>query len=176
MSGERGFSMLLVLMVVMVLAVVGATTLAISTGEAGVANARTMQRQALAAADAGLNHLLGSAPASLTLNTYYVGSAGTDPSNYVYLPETKNAAGQTVQARYRVRTGATAPGSDSVYVFSEGEVLVGGQVTGRSLVSAIVVGKPGSGSNVAGQGQKSQGAWGTSSNLPPRTDISLVFE
>lgn len=168
--------MLLVLLVVVVLAVIGVTTLTISTTEAGVAGARAIQRQALAAADAGLNHFMGSSPASLVPHTYYVGSAGTDPSHYVDLPATKDQAGATIQGRYRVRTADPVPGHGGLYVFSEGEVLVDGHVAGRSVLSAIVTAIPGSGSNVAGQGQKAMSAWGTSSNLPSRTDISLVFE
>jgi type II secretory pathway pseudopilin PulG len=176
MRSERGFSMLLVLLVVVVLSVIGVTTLTISTTELGVAGARAMQRQALAAADAGLNHFLGSSPASLVPNTYYVGASGTDPSHYVYLPPTKNQAGATVVGRYRVRTADPVPAHGGIYVFSEGEVLVDGQVAGRSVLSAIVTAIPGSGSNVAGQGQKAMSAWGTSSNMPTRTDISLIFD
>ncbi len=174
MRRERGFSMLLVLLVLIVLAIVGITALTIGNSEAGVAEARAVQRQALAAADAGLNHFLGSSPPSITPNTYYVGAAGSDPTHFVYLRETRNSVGQTMQSRYRVRTTNTAPLPNSLYVLSEGEVLVGDHVVGRSLLTAIISATPGAGSNVAGQGQKAIGAWGTSSNLPARTDISLT--
>ncbi|AKU90304.1 PilX N-terminal domain-containing pilus assembly protein [Vulgatibacter incomptus] len=172
----RGFSLLTVLLVLVVLAIVGTMSLTLSTGQVSVATSRTIQRQALAAAEAGLSHFFGNAPTQVQADRYYVGSE----SNYVYLrntpSETMGEDGKPLQARYRVRSTADVlPVADSVLLVSEGEVLANGRVVGRSRVEAIVTASDGTGLGTVGQGQKSLGAWGTSSNLSARTDISLIF-
>lgn len=169
MKEPRGFSLFLVMLVLIGMAVLGLTTLAIGTTEAGTADARAVQRQALAAADAGLNHFLGSAPAKITENEVVVGTDDT----FVPLIAAKNSRGQTVQSRYRVRTRGAAPVANGFHVESEGEVLVEGKVVGRSLIRAIVSATAGGGAKIAGSGQKSANEWGTSTNQGGRTDISL---
>ncbi len=170
MRTARGFSLLLVLFALLAMSVIGLLAFRIGQTELGTATSRAFQRQALAAAEAGLAHFIGNSPASIKLNFYYLGGA----SSYVYLPDTSGTGGETVRSRYRVRTTVAGPVADSAVVFSEGEVLVGDQVVGRSLVSAVVSATPASGSRLVGRGQKSLGAWGTSTNLPARSDIGLV--
>lgn len=174
MRRERGFSLLMVLLVLIALSVVGVATLTLSQTESSVAGARSYRRQALAAAEAGFNHFIGTSPANLAANTYYLGHVGTGPTAFVPLLATVNDEGKTVQAQYRVRTTDAGPSAGSFLVVSEGEVTIDGHVVGRAMVSGIVFSASASGANAVAQGQKSLGAWGTSSNLPARTDISLV--
>lgn len=169
----RGFSLLTVLLVVVVLTIAASYAYRVSAGEESVAVSRTHQRQALAAAEAGLNHFFGEAPATVQPNTWYVGSDGSDDSHFVYLADTTASNGQTIRSRYRVHSTSTGPVDGSVYVIAAGEVLSGGAVIGRSEVMAIAVATDSGAVGPAGQGQKSLGAWGTNSNLPVRSDISL---
>ena len=171
MNHERGFSLLSVLAVLLLMAIVGITSLAMSNNEASVADARSARRQALTAAEAGLNHFIGNAPAVVEPDAWYIGTATT----FLDMPAVKDSRGRTLQPRYRVRTvPGTGPVADSVVAVAEGEVVQDGSVIGRSTISAIVVARSASGSGAVGQGQKSLGAWGTSSNMPARSDISLV--
>jgi hypothetical protein len=171
MATDRGFSMLLVIFALLAMSVAGLAAFRFGQTELGVAQSRAFQRQALTAAEAGLAHFLGNAPASIQTNVYYLGGK----NSHVYLPDTRGPSGETVRSRYRVRTEPQAgPVPHSAVVLSEGEVLVDGHVVGRSLVSAVVTATPASGSRLVGQGQRSLGAWGTSSNLPARSDIGLV--
>lgn len=171
MGTDRGFSMLLVIFAILAVSVVGLAAFRVGQTELGVASSRALQRQALAAAEAGLAHFIGNAPSSIQTDTYYLG--GTD--SYVYLPDTRGTSGEVIRSRYRVRTEAQpGPVAHSAVVLSEGEALVNGRVAGRSLVSAVVSATPASGARLVGQGQRSLGAWGTSTNLPARSDISLV--
>lgn len=177
-NGSRGFSLLTVLLILIVVAVIGTMSLNISTGQESISTSRTMQRQALAAAEAGLASFFGNAPATVVPGTYYVGSIGSDPESFIYLPGTMGRDGAGLEARYKVY--ATAPGpatvADSVRLIAEGQVLSGGKVVGRSTLEAIVSATAGAALGSTGQGQKSMGAWGTSSNMPARTDISLIFD
>ncbi len=171
MKQNRGFSLLATMLVMIVMAIVGVTTLALSNSEAGTAGARSMRRQALTAAEAGLNHFIGNAPAVVVPDAWYVGNA----TEFLDLPPIKDARGQELQPRYRVRTIAGAgPVADSVVAVAEGQVVQGTNVIGQATLSAIVISRAATGSGNTGQGQKSLGAWGTSSNMPARSDISLV--
>jgi len=58
-------SLLMVLLVLIALSVVGVATLTLSQTESSVAGARSYRRQALAAAEAGFNHFIGTSPANL---------------------------------------------------------------------------------------------------------------
>jgi type II secretory pathway pseudopilin PulG len=170
MRHPRGFSLLLVLLALVVMSVVGLVAFRIGQTELGVATSRGAQRQAMAAAEAGLAHFLGNAPSGIKTGVYYLGSETT----HVYLPDTTGADGRTVRSRYRVHTTVAGPVTDSAIVLSEGEALVGGSVVGRALVSAVVSATAASGNRLVYPGQKSLGAWGTSTNLPARSDIGLV--
>ena len=107
-------------------------------------------------------------------NTHYLGSVGSSDANYVYLPDAKGSNGETLRPRYKVYSLGAGPIPDSVVLVAEGQIQAGTQVVGRSTVRAIVSATAGSGGGLVAQGQKSLGPWGTSSNLPTRTDISLV--
>ena len=174
MRTERGFSLLMVLLVLIAMSVVGVAALTMSSTESSVAGARSHRRHALAAAEAGFNHFVGTSPANLAAATYYLGHIGSGPPAFVPLLATVDDNGKTVQAQYRVRTTDAGPSAGSFVIVSEGEVTIDGQVVGRAMVSGIVFSASASGGSAVGQGQKSLGAWGTSSNLPARTDISLV--
>lgn len=174
-NGSRGFSLLTVLLILIVVAVMGTMSLNLSTGQESISASRTTQRQALAAAEAGLGHFFGTAPAMVEPNMYYVGSAGSDATSFVYLPDTMGRDGASLEARYRVYSTAAGPVADSVRLISEGQVVSGNKVVGRSIVEAIVSATAGTATGSYGQGQKSMGPWGTSSNMPARTDISLIF-
>lgn len=175
MASDRGFSLLIGLLILVILALVGSTTVLLSMNEAGTADARVMRRQALTAAEAGVNHFMGLAqPATPNADGYFIGNAGTAVDAWQWLPEIKGPRGETLQPRYQVELAATQPAiADSALVEVRGQVLSGGTVAGRAVLYALVEARAGGGGGPTEQGQKSTGPLGGSSTIPIVSDISI---
>ena len=172
---DRGFSLLIGLVILVILAVVGGVTVSASLMEAGTAGARLTRRQALTAAEAGVHHFMGLAqPAVPNADGYFVGHAGSGVDAWHWLPEVKGARGETMQPRYQVQVTATQPGlANSILVEIRGEVVSGGSTVGRAVLHALVEATPGGGGGPTEQGQKSTGPLGGSSSIPIISDISI---
>lgn len=135
---DRGFSLLVVLLVSVILAAVASTTVVIATSDAGTASARNMRAQALAAAEAGVAHFNRVAHPSLMGDGYYLGGAGGADTDYLWLPEIPGRRGETLQARYRVRGTGAGPLPKTGHAVVEGEVLAGGRVVGRAELAVLL--------------------------------------
>src|SRR5690606_19976954 len=157
----RGFSLLIGLLILVVLALVGATTVMFSVGEEGTAGARVMRRQALSAAEAGVHHFMGlSQPATPNADDFYIGNDGTGVDAWQWLPEVTGHRGETLQPRYRVRRADAAlqPAlADTTLVEIRGEVVSGGSTVASAVLHALVEARPGGGGGPTEQGQKSTG-------------------
>jgi hypothetical protein len=177
-SDERGFSLLIGMLILVVLAIVGSTTVLVSMGEAGTAGARLMRRQALTAAEAGVHHFMGlNQPATPNADGYFIGNAGTGTDAWQWLPEVQGPRGEALQPRYQVlRDNLAAPIPDTVRVLIRGQVVSGGNVVGRADLHALIESRAGSGGGPTEQGQKSTGPLGGSSTTSIVSDISLIFE
>lgn len=137
MRDERGFSLLVVLLVSVVLAAVGSSVVYVATSDVGTAGARNMRAQALAAAEAGLAHFQRVAHPSLMGDAWYLGG-GADGVDYYWLPDVPGRHGEMLQARYRVRGVGPGPLPKTGVAVVEGEVLSGGHVVGRAEVMVLV--------------------------------------
>ncbi len=171
---DRGFSLLVVLLVAVVLAVVGSSAVLVATRDAGTAGARAMRVQALAAAEAGLAHFQQMASPSLIEDgTYYVGrDTGDANTDYRWLPQVPGRNGEMLDARYRVRGGGPGPLPKTGLAIVEGEVLSGGRVVGRAELSVLVKAAVLGGS--AGRNQEDHSeAGGNADGVIPTTAISL---
>jgi type II secretory pathway pseudopilin PulG len=111
LAKDRGFSLLIVLVVLVVLAVIGVTTVTLGITEAGTAGARVNRRQALSAAEAGVNHFMGlTQPATPNADGFFIGNAGTGVDAWQWLPTVKGPRGETLQPRYQAVLAPTQPG------------------------------------------------------------------
>ena len=135
---ERGFSLLVVLVVAVILTAVGASVVYLATSDAGTAGARNMRAQALAAAEAGLAHFTQVAPPSLMTETWYLGGGGDSDTDFLWLPDVPGRHGETLQARYRVRGVGPGPLPKTGLAVVEGQVQAGGRVVGRAEVAVLV--------------------------------------
>ena len=174
---DRGFSLLVVLLVLVVLAIIGVTTVSFSITEAGTAGARVNRRQALSAAEAGVNHFMGlSQPATPNADGFFIGNAGTGVDAWQWLPTVKGPRGEVLQPRYQVVLAPTQPAvSNSRLVEVRGEVVIDGRTVSRALLNTLVETVPGGGGGPIEQGQKSTGPLGGSSTIPIVSNISLDF-
>lgn len=173
MRNDRGFSLLLVLLVAVLLAVVGTSAVLLGTSEVGTAGARSTRAQALAAAEAGLAHFRRVAQPSMTEARYYMGKAGNDADSFYWLPDVPGRNGETFQSRYRVRGVGPGPLPGTGLAIVEGEVLSGGQVVGRTELS-VIVGKSGIAED-AGTGQEDFSETGDSSDDQRRNGRPTVL-
>lgn len=177
-NDERGFSLLIGLLILVVLAVVGSSAVMFSMGEAGTAGARLMRRQALTAAEAGVHHFMGlNQPAVPNADGYYIGNGGSGDDAWQWLPEVKGPRGEVLQPRYQVRRlDMTPPILDTTLVLIRGQVVSGDQVVATADLNAMVEARADGGGGPTEQGQRSTGPLGGSSTTPIVSDISLIFE
>jgi len=161
MRAARGFTLVVVMLVAVVVAVVGSTAVLVGTHDAGTAAARNMRAQALAAAEAGLAHFQQVAhPGSIVAGTYYLGGAGDADADFRWLPRVPGRQGEMLDARYRVRGLGPGPLPGTGLALVEGEVLSGGGVVGRATLGVAVQSmSPGSD---AGRQQEDDGSAGGS--------------
>ncbi|WP_373044943.1 hypothetical protein [Vulgatibacter sp.] len=176
-KNERGFSLLIGMLILVVLAIVGATAVMSSIGEEGTATSRLMRRQALTAAEAGVHHFMGlQQPATPAANGFYIGNDGAGVDAWQWLPEVRGPRNEVLQPRYQVLRDPNQPAiADTTLVLIRGQVMSGGNVVGRANLHALVEASPGGGGGPTEQGQKSTGPLGGSSTIPVVSDISLIF-
>ena len=173
-SGERGFSLLVVLLVAVVLAAAGSSAVYVATSDVGTAGARNMRAQALAAAEAGLAHFHQVAHPSLMGNAWYLGGGGDTDADFLWLPDVPGRSGETLQARYRVRGVGAGPQPHTRPGGVGGQVLSGGQVVGRAELSVLV--QTQGGSSEAGIFQEDYSETGGAADDGYADDIGLQGE
>lgn len=161
---ERGFSLLIVLLVLVMLGMAGASAVAISNAEVGTAGARSLRVQALNAAEAGLAQFQRTAAPSRMDEGWYLG--GDD--DYFLLPATTGPSGEVVQGRYRVRGEGAGALPMTGRALVEGEVLVDGRVASRAEVAVILLADGSLGD--AGTHQEDINQTGGSADLPGAAD------
>lgn len=169
MASSRGFSLPIVLLALLLLAVAGASAITVATVESGNADARASYSQALGAADAGLQHFIAAAqPDGMMSGVDVVGSrAGDADANFVWLPglDTDGDGVRDLESRYRIwsmkqQNDAAGPGQPG-WVTVEGQVLRNGSVTSTATLQAVLRQRcPASTSS-----QYGSGAGGTASEL-----------
>ncbi|AKU91709.1 hypothetical protein [Vulgatibacter incomptus] len=140
-ADERGFTLLLVLLALVVVTIVGTTTLYVASSDRLAAEARERSALARAAAETGLSHLLVGFQPSLVLDQR-AASGGTefsDPLSGAPFTETPREvpAPPGLRAEYVAWGGAPAAGGAQVIV--EGRILSGERIVARSRLSAVVV-------------------------------------
>lgn len=173
----RGFSLLTVLLVVVVLAVGATTAVMLSTQEAGTAQTFTIRKQALAAAEAGLAHFHNRAqPRKIADGDWLLGNAsGDSATDWFWLPDVPARSGETLRSRYRIRganPGNLPPNAGRIRV--EGQVLSGDQVIGTAELDVVLA-------TVGGRenpysGQEDGGAdGGSTEGIRHDRPISLIF-
>jgi hypothetical protein len=161
---------LLVMLVIIAVAIAGTSAVAISNGEAGTAGARSMRANALAAAEAGLAHFNRTATPTRMDDGWYLG--GDD--EWFWLPSTKSATGETMEARYRVRGEGPGPIPSTGLAIVEGQVLAGGNVVGRTEIAVILMSESRFGD--AGTHQEDLNQTGSSADLPGYTTRPVSLE
>jgi len=173
MKGERGFTLLVVLLVAIVLAVVGSSAVLIGTRETGTAGARSLRAQALAAAEAGLAHYQQIAHPSMTVaGEYYIGGAGTADADWRWLPQVPGRSGGTLEPRYRVRGVGPGPTPETGLAVIEGQVVSGGRVIATAELSVIVKAEGGIGDAGTHQEDYSE-AGGSADGVASNSSINL---
>ena len=173
MRSDRGFTLVVVLLVAVVVAVIGSTAVVIGTQEAGTAAARNVRAQALSAAEAGLAHFEQLAqPGTIQAGAYYVGGAGSGDADYRWLPRIPGRSAEMLDARYRVRGLGPGPLPGTGLALVEGEVLSGGAVVGRASLS-VVVQAVSPASDAGRQQEDDSAAGGSADGFGTRAAISL---
>lgn len=168
---ERGFSMLVVLLVAVILAAVGSSVVYVATSDAGTAGARNMRAQALAAAEAGLAHFNQVAHPSMMTDTWYLGGGGDTDADFLWLPDVPGRNGGTLQARYRVRGVGPGPLPKTGLAVIEGQVLSGGRIVGQAELGVLV--QTQGGVNEAGLFQEDYSETGASADDGSNDSVEL---
>lgn len=164
MRPDRGFSLLLVLLTLVAIAVLGTTTMVLSSSDAGAAGARANRAVALAAAEAGLAAYHGNFSPSVdcALPAGTVLLQGDAPS-----VETDGQPGADLLPSFTVTVGSIQTAAERCNVLSRGQVRdAAGQVIGEALLNgAMRIETKESGYG----GQKDSGPRATGTDLAGRT-------
>jgi Tfp pilus assembly protein PilX len=166
---DRGFSLLLVLLSLVVIALLGTTAVVIATSDAGAAGARANRAAALAAAEAGLAAYLANFSPSVDC---------AQPAGTVLLSgnapalETNGETGADLVPSFTVTVGPVQTHSQSCNVLSRGILAdASGNVMGEALLTGtgrIETRETGYG------GQKDSGPRATGTDLAGRTGFGTT--
>lgn len=166
---DRGFSLLLVLLSLVVIALLGTTAVVIATSDAGAAGARANRAAALAAAEAGLQAYLGSFSPSVDC---------AHPAGTVLLEgdapalETDGKEGADLVPSFTVSVGPVQTHAQSCNVLARGVIAdASGHVMGEALLNGTVrveTRETGYG------GQKDSGPRATGTDLAGRTGFGTT--
>lgn len=164
MRPARGFSLLLVLLTLVAIAVLGTTTMVLSSSDAGAAGARANRAAALAAAEVGLTAYTGNFSPSVDC-AQPVGTVllqGDAPAL-----ETDGQPGDDLLPRFTITVGQIQTAAESCNVLALGEVRdASGHVLGEALLNGTVrIETKESGYG----GQKDSGPRATGTDLAGRT-------
>lgn len=164
MRPARGFSLLLVLLTLVVIAVLGTTAVVLASSDAGAAAGRSNRALALAAAEAGLAAYSGNFSPSVDCAQPAGTSllAGNGPGI-----ETDGQAGDDLLPSFTVTVGSVQTGAQTCNVLARGIVR---DAAGNRLGEALLNGTVRIESMVGGYGgQKDSGPRATGTDLAGRT-------
>ena len=125
---ERGFSLLIVLMAILVMAVAGAAAVSLGGSDAVAATGRTYRSQAIVAAETGLGVFSRTAIIDninddrTNAAAGQFGPAGNPAPTYYQLVDSDGDGAADLRYGYRVWGGGNAPLAQSRHVFAEGRV------------------------------------------------------
>ncbi len=161
---DRGFSLLIVLLALVVIGLLSITAVVLATSDAGAAGARANRAAALAAAEAGLAAYTGnfspSVDCALPAGTVLV--QGDAPAI-----ETNGEPGADLRPSFTVTVGAIQTSAESCNVLSRGVIAdASGHILGEALLNGTVrieARETGYG------GQKDSGPRATGTDLAGRT-------